>query len=111
AGILVVNNVRDLETDRRANKRTLAVRLGRPRTRGLFAVFVYGAYALAPVTWLFGPFDAWLLLPWLSLPLAAGVVRAVRNHVDGPTLNQTLANTGRLQLIFCLLLGAGLLLS
>jgi 1,4-dihydroxy-2-naphthoate octaprenyltransferase len=109
--ILVVNNVRDLETDRRAGKRTLAVKLGRPRTRAMFSVFVYGAYLLAPLTWIFGPYDAWLLLPWLSLPLAAGVVRAVRNHVDGPTLNQTLANTGRLQLVFCLLLGAGLLLS
>lgn len=109
--ILVVNNVRDLETDRRAGKRTLAVKLGRPRTRAIFAVFVYGAYLLAPLTWIFGPYDAWLLLPWLSVPLAAGVVRAVRNHVDGPTLNQTLANTGRLQLVFCLLLGAGLLLS
>jgi len=111
AGILVVNNVRDLETDRRAGKRTLAVRLGRARTRGLFAAFIYGAFLLAPVTWLFGPFDPWLLLPWLSFPLAAGVVRAVRNHVDGPTLNEALANTGRLQLVFCLLLGAGLLLS
>jgi 1,4-dihydroxy-2-naphthoate octaprenyltransferase len=111
SAILVVNNVRDLETDRRAGKRTLAVRLGRPTTRSLFAAFVYGAYLLAPITWLFGPFDGWLLLPWLSLPLATGVVRAVRNHVDGPTLNQTLANTGRLQLVFCLLLGAGLLLS
>jgi len=111
AGILVVNNVRDLETDRRAGKRTLAVKLGRPRTRTMFSAFVYGAYLLTPLTWIFGPYDAWLLLPWLSLPLAAGVVRAVRNHVDGPTLNQTLANTGRLQLVFCLLLGAGLLLS
>jgi 1,4-dihydroxy-2-naphthoate octaprenyltransferase len=111
AAILVVNNVRDLETDRRAGKRTLAVKLGRPRTRELFAVLVYGAYVLAPVTWIFGPFDGWLLLPWLSLPLAAGVVRAVRNRVDGPGLNETLANTGRLQLVFCLLLAAGLLLS
>jgi 1,4-dihydroxy-2-naphthoate octaprenyltransferase len=109
--ILVVNNVRDLETDRRAGKRTLAVKLGRPRTRTMFSAFVYGAYVLAPVTWIFGPYDAWLLLPWLSLPLAAGVVRAVRNHIDGPILNQTLANTGRLQLVFCLLLAAGLLLS
>src|SRR5215469_7746494 len=55
AAILVVNNVRDIETDRRAGKRTLAVRLGRERTRTLFAVIVYGAYLLAPVTWLFGP--------------------------------------------------------
>src|SRR5690242_13503400 len=49
AAILVVNNVRDIDTDRRAGKRTLAVRLGREHTRRLFAAMVYGAYVLAPV--------------------------------------------------------------
>ena len=42
AAVLVVNNVRDMETDRRAGKRTLAVRLGRARTRTLYAVMVLG---------------------------------------------------------------------
>jgi 1,4-dihydroxy-2-naphthoate octaprenyltransferase len=111
AAILVVNNIRDIDTDRRAGKRTLAVRLGRARTRTLFAVIVYGAFVLAPVTWLFGPLSAWLLLSWLTIPLAAEVVRAVRNHTDGPTLNATLARSGLLQLTFCVLLSAGLLLS
>jgi 1,4-dihydroxy-2-naphthoate octaprenyltransferase len=111
AGILVVNNVRDVDTDRRAGKRTLAVRLGRARTRQLFAAIVYLAYLLTPVTWLFGPLTAWLLLPWLTLPLAAAVVRTVRNHSDGPSLNEALARTGMLQLAFCMLLAAGLLLS
>jgi 1,4-dihydroxy-2-naphthoate octaprenyltransferase len=111
AAILVVNNVRDLETDRRAGKRTLAVRMGRARTRVLYAVMVYGAFLLAPVTWWFGPFRAWMLLALLALPLAAPVVRNVRNHVDGPALNRALGDTGRLQLAFCVLLCAGLLLS
>src|SRR5436305_2236348 len=111
AGILVVNNVRDIDTDRRAGKRTLAVRLGRPRTRAMFALIVYLAYLLAPVTWLFGPLRAWLMLSWLSLPLAASVVRTVRNHADGPSLNQALAQSGMLQLTFCVLLSAGVLLS
>ncbi len=111
AAILVVNNVRDIDTDRRAGKRTLAVRLGRARTRNLDATIVYGAYVLAPVTWLFGPLRPWLLLSWLTLPLAAGVVRAVRNRTDGPSLNQALAQSGMLQLAFCVLLAAGVLLS
>lgn len=110
AAILVVNNVRDLETDRRAGKRTLAVRLGRERTRGLFAAMVYLAFPFALVAWAFGPLTAWLALPWLALPLAAGVVRTVRNRTDGPSLNACLARTGMLQLSFCVLLAAGLLL-
>ncbi len=111
SGLLVVNNVRDIETDRRAGKRTLAVRLGRPRTRRLFAAMIYLAYVLTPVTWVFGPLKPWLFLPWLTLPLAARVVRVVRTHVDGLSLNQALAQTGMLQLAFCTLLAAGLLLS
>ena len=111
AAILVVNNVRDIDTDRRAGKRTLAVRLGRGRTRTLFASIVYGAYLLTPVAWLFGPLKPLVLLPWLTLALAAQVVRVVRNSTDGPSLNETLARTGLLQLTFCILLSAGLLLS
>ena len=107
----MVNNIRDIDTDRRAGKRTLAVRLGRERARTLFAVIVYVAYLLVPVTWAFGPLSPWLLLPWLTLPLAARVVRVVRNRTDGPSLNGALAQTGMLQLAFCMLLAAGLLLS
>src|SRR6202142_2634554 len=55
SAILVVNNVRDIDSDRRAGKRTLAVKLGRARARDMFAVIVYLAFLLAPVTWLFGP--------------------------------------------------------
>ncbi len=111
SAILIVNNVRDVDTDRRAGKRTLAVRLGRERARLLFAAIVYLAYPLAPVTWWFGPLSAWTLLPWLTVPLAVGLVRTVRNRTDGPSLNEALARTGQLQLVFCLLLAAGLLLS
>jgi 1,4-dihydroxy-2-naphthoate polyprenyltransferase len=111
SAILVVNNVRDIDTDRRAGKRTLAVRLGRERARTLYALAVYLAYALAPVTWWFGPLTVWTLLPWLTLPLAVRLVRTVRNQTDGPSLNEALARTGQLQLVFCLLLSAGLLLS
>jgi 1,4-dihydroxy-2-naphthoate polyprenyltransferase len=113
AAILVVNNVRDLETDRRAGKRTLAVRLGRGRTRSLYAAMVYVAFLLVPLPWALGSdtVGPWTLLTWLALPLAVPVVRIVRNRADGPSLNGALARTGMLQLAFCVLLSAGLLLS
>jgi len=113
SAILVVNNVRDLETDRRAGKRTLAVRLGRPRARTLYAAMVLGAFACAPVPWLAGSdeLSAWLLLPSGALPLAFPVARTVRTRTDGPSLNRALAGTGMLQLVFCTLLSAGILAS
>ncbi len=111
AAILVVNNIRDIDSDRRAAKRTSAVRLGRERTRTVFGVVVYLAFLLTPITWLFGPLQAWVMLPWLTLGLAVPLVRLVRTHADGPSLNRALARTGMLQLAFCALLSAGLLLS
>jgi 1,4-dihydroxy-2-naphthoate octaprenyltransferase len=113
ASILVVNNVRDIDTDRRAGKRTLVVRLGRHRARNLYAALVYPAFLLPPLIWLAGGsgLTAWLLLPWLALPLAVPVVRIVRNRTDGPSLNDALARTGMVQLAFCVLLSAALLLS
>jgi 1,4-dihydroxy-2-naphthoate polyprenyltransferase len=113
SAILVVNNVRDLETDRRAGKRTLAVRLGRARARGLYAAMVYGGFLTAPLAWVLGgsELSAWLLLPLLAVPLAVPIVRVVRNRTDGPALNGALARTGMLQLAFCVLLSAGLLAS
>jgi len=111
SAILVVNNVRDLDTDRRAGKRTLAVRLGRERTRTLYAVMLLAAYLTAGLPWLLGSLTAWLLLPWLTAPLAVRLQRTVRTHADGPTLNAALAGTGQLEFLFCVLLAVGLLLS
>jgi 1,4-dihydroxy-2-naphthoate octaprenyltransferase len=111
SAILVVNNVRDLETDRRAGKRTLAVRLGRERTRSLYAAMLTGAFLAAPLPWVLGSMTAWLLLCWLTVPLAIAVARTVRTRTDGPALNAALARTGALQLLFCVLLASGILAS
>jgi 1,4-dihydroxy-2-naphthoate polyprenyltransferase len=109
SAILVVNNVRDLDTDRRAGKRTLAVRLGRERTRWLYTGMLSTAFIAAPLPWAFGSMNAWLLLPWLAIPLALKLIAVVRTRSDGPALNAALAKTGMLQLAFCLLFSAGIL--
>ncbi len=109
SAILVVNNVRDLETDRRAGKRTLAVRLGRERTRTLYGAMLTLAFLAPPLLWIAGGMTPWLLLSLACLPLAVQLVKVVRTRVDGPALNAALAKTGMLQLAFCLFICAGLL--
>jgi 1,4-dihydroxy-2-naphthoate octaprenyltransferase len=109
--ILVVNNTRDIDTDRRAGKRTLAVRLGRERTRVLFVAMIVGAFVSSWVPWFAGALSPWLLVTAATAPLALGVVRTMLTHADGPSLNDALARTAKLALIFCLLLCAGVLVS
>jgi 1,4-dihydroxy-2-naphthoate octaprenyltransferase len=109
--ILAVNNIRDLETDRRAGKRTLAVRLGRAHARMLFVVIVAGAFVTAQIPWIVGSLSPWLVLTLLAIPLAIPVVRAVRTRTDGPSLTAALAGSGKLQLAFCILLAAGVIAS
>jgi 1,4-dihydroxy-2-naphthoate octaprenyltransferase len=109
AAILVVNNVRDIDTDRRAGKRTLAVRLGRERTRTLLAAMVAIAFVTSWVPWIAGALSPWLFVTAAAAPLALGVVRTVRTHADGPSLNMALARSAKLALVFCLLLSAGVL--
>jgi 1,4-dihydroxy-2-naphthoate octaprenyltransferase len=111
AAILVVNNARDIDTDRRAGKRTLAVRLGRERTRVLFVAMIAVAFVTSWVPWFAGALSPWLFVTAAAAPLAIGVVQTVRTHADGPSLNEALARTAKLALVFCLLLCAGVLAS
>jgi 1,4-dihydroxy-2-naphthoate polyprenyltransferase len=109
--ILVVNNVRDIETDRRAGKHTLAVRLGRQGARRLYVGLVVAAYAclLGTITSHGGAW--WALLGFISAPLAIKPARAVLTRTDGPALNGALAGTGALLGAFSLAVSAGLLIA
>ncbi|MCS6828726.1 MAG: 1,4-dihydroxy-2-naphthoate polyprenyltransferase [Caldilinea sp.] len=108
--ILVVNNYRDVETDRRAGKRTLAVRLGRRGTQIEYVALLAFAYAMAFVLWLFLNAGTWVLLTLLTLPSAARLIHTVKVSTDGPTLNHALAGTAQLALLFSLLLAAGVII-
>jgi 1,4-dihydroxy-2-naphthoate octaprenyltransferase len=109
--ILVVNNVRDIDTDRRSGKRTLAVRTGREGARRLYLALVGGAYLALLVTLAANSGPWWALLGFLSAPLAVKPARAVLSRTDGPALNGALAGTGALLGVFSLTLSAGLLLA
>lgn len=110
AAILVVNNVRDIDTDRRAGKRTLAVRLGRERTRELYTAMIALSYLLLPLVLIAGSRWAPALVALASAPLALGPLRAVRNRTDGPALNAALAGTGALLGVFALLAAGALVI-
>ncbi len=107
--ILVVNNLRDIDSDRRAGKRTLAVLLGRTGARAEYLLLLAGAY-LSPLLLLaLDGRSPWVLLPGLTLPLARKWARLVLDDARyGPPLNQALAGTAQLALLFSLLLALGL---
>jgi 1,4-dihydroxy-2-naphthoate polyprenyltransferase len=109
--ILVVNNLRDIETDRRVGKRTLAVRLGRERTRNLYRALLATALVLLPVTLLLWNGPAAALLGLLAAPIALRQQAVVSTRSDGPALNSALAGTGALVGVFSLLVSLGLLLA
>jgi 1,4-dihydroxy-2-naphthoate polyprenyltransferase len=109
--ILVVNNLRDVETDRRAEKITLAVRLGRDRTRRLYAGMLGLSFALLPLTVLATDAPAWILLGLGAAVMAARPLRAVMTRSDGRSLNGALAGTGALLGLFSILVSAGLLIA
>ena len=111
SAILVVNNIRDIDTDARVGKRTLAVRLGRERTRKLYRAFLVIALLALPVTLLVWNGPAASLAGLLVLPLALRLDLIVRTRTDGPALNGALARTGALVGLFSLLVSAGLLIA
>jgi 1,4-dihydroxy-2-naphthoate polyprenyltransferase len=107
--ILVVNNLRDIETDSRAGKLTLAVRLGERATRNYYLLLLAAAYLVSPLLWGRGLAGASAMLPWLSLPLALRLAGRMR-HERGLALNGCLVQTARLEVVFGLLLAVGLAL-
>jgi len=109
--ILVVNNLRDITTDRNTGKRTLAVMIGKHKTRLEYTVLLAGAYAIPVFLWFGGFASAWLLLPLATLPLAFLQIRLIRQPSDGTALNDLLAKTAKLSFFFSVLLAIGLILS
>jgi 1,4-dihydroxy-2-naphthoate polyprenyltransferase len=107
--ILVVNNLRDIDGDRLAGKRTLAVRLGRRGAQVEFVALLLAAYVVPLILWLGLGYQPWVLLVWLSLWLAVSVTRLVLTQT-GPILNRALAGTGQLVAVYGLLLSVGVLL-
>ncbi|RDV39138.1 1,4-dihydroxy-2-naphthoate polyprenyltransferase [Bradymonadaceae bacterium TMQ3] len=104
--ILIVNNYRDVDTDRVAGKNTLAVRLGKAVTRKQYAGVVLAAYLVPVIQIAAGLSQIWVLLPLLSLPLAIKCIRAL-GALEGSALNALLARTAGLLTVFGVLYAIG----
>ncbi len=109
-GILVVNNLRDIETDRLASKHTLAVMLGERFAKGEYLFCMLVAFLCLPLLCTFGILPWWSLLAWMTLPLAWKLTRVVLMQ-EGKMLNLALAGTGQLALAFSALFLLGLVLT
>ena len=105
--ILVVNNVRDLETDAASGKRTLAVMLGYRASRIEWSLMVGMAYVVPAVFWLDGYSPA-VLAPFVTLPLAIRLGSIVWTRTDGDALNSVLERTGQLLFAHSALVAVGL---
>lgn len=108
--ILTVNNLRDIEGDRRARKKTLAARFGRTFARVEYLICLSVA-ALTPVLLVLGePQRKFVLVATLFILPAIPTIRTVFTKVDGPTLNDALASTGKLLMVYAILFSIGWLL-
>jgi 1,4-dihydroxy-2-naphthoate octaprenyltransferase len=107
AAILVVNNLRDRDTDRKAGKRTLAVIIGPHGTRMEYTLLILLAYAFPPAMLASGAALPVILLPLLTLPLGARCIWKIYRET-GRVLNVRLGATAMLSLWFSLLLAIGI---
>jgi 1,4-dihydroxy-2-naphthoate octaprenyltransferase len=106
--ILVVNNLRDINTDRAAGKKTLAVRFGAGGAQAEYVILLLLSYAVPVVMWLNGLASLWVLLTWLSIPLAISLTRLIFSQ-SGRPLNAGLAGTARLELLYGVLFSLGMI--
>ena len=109
--ILVVNNVRDIESDRRAGRKNIAVVFGRKGGELEYFILLVIAFVVPLAAFGLGQVPAWALLTYLSLPEAVTLARTFHQTPTGRKLNGILAQTARLLLFYSVLFGFGLALA
>jgi len=107
--ILVVNNFRDIEEDKTSNKYTLAVKIGKSFTRYQFILLLGLSFIVPLILFVFYNFNFWILLPWVTLPLAGNLIKMLYT-LEGIQLNKTLELTAKFSALFGLLFSFGIIL-
>jgi 1,4-dihydroxy-2-naphthoate octaprenyltransferase len=109
--ILVVNNLRDVDQDRIANKRTLGVLFGEQALRYEYVSMLMLSNLSLGVIYILYSISPWIFLPLLALPEALRLNKLIWNNKDKRTLNETLGHTARLMFFFGVLFSAGFIIS
>jgi 1,4-dihydroxy-2-naphthoate octaprenyltransferase len=110
SAILVLNNLRDIDTDRAAGKHTLATRIGRERTRLLLLVLVCAAFAVPIVIFTTGLAAVTVMAMHFGIPIAAVPVRTAFGTTSAPALVQALKRMAMAELAYALLFTLGIML-
>jgi 1,4-dihydroxy-2-naphthoate octaprenyltransferase len=108
--ILVVNNIRDIDTDRLAGRKNIAIVFGRTTAAWEYAFMLVIAYAVPVVIVCKTLVSPWVLLTFLTFPMALKLWGIIRSGLSGQALNPVLGNTASLLLFYCLVFTAGLVL-
>jgi len=108
--ILVVNNLRDVEQDRITGKRTLGVLLGETALKIEYLSLTLTSFIIPFFLYLFYEFSLWILLPFLSLPVAVQLNRHIWHHEDKRELNRALERTAQFMILFGVLLSTGIII-
>jgi len=107
--IMVVNNLRDIQTDQKAGKRTLAVMLGSSGTKTEYFLLILFSYLIPPLMFAFKAGSVYILLPLLTMPLSYPLLVMI-SEKEGTILNNALAGTAKLTLIYSVLFSVGIIL-
>jgi 1,4-dihydroxy-2-naphthoate polyprenyltransferase len=110
AAILVVNNLRDLDTDARVGKKTLAVLIGPRTTEWLFFLLLGASYLVVTLGASFGVTPRWSLLAWLTAPIGLRLATRIVGTRDRSRLGPALGQTALLHLLFGSLVALGTIL-
>ena len=109
--ILVVNNLRDVEQDKKSGKKTLGVLFGENALKWEYTLMVLLAFAIPPHFYFQLSFNAWVFLPFASLPIVAIYVSRIWKETNKIKLNPLLERTAQYMVIFGLLFSVGILLN
>ncbi|MFA5667880.1 MAG: 1,4-dihydroxy-2-naphthoate polyprenyltransferase [Balneolaceae bacterium] len=108
--ILVVNNLRDIEQDKKAGKKTLGVLFGENLLKWEYTLMILLAFAIPPHFHFQLGYNLWVYLPFLVLPLAFSLVRTIWIEKEKVKLNSVLEKTAQFMILFCVLFSVGLIL-